>query len=111
LPAGWVRASENLPTLRQQMPELAGIDDQTLREYLQPKNSGFRAEIYLPDPAILGPGYKPTTAFKGSNGEVLQADGTRRETGPEDFGANNFPQAIGQKTDYYDRAMRLATTL
>lgn len=110
-PAGWVRASENLPMLRQQMPQLAGIGNEQLLEYLKPADSGFRAEIYLPDPAILGPGYKPTTTFKGSNGEVLQADGTRRETGPEDFGANNFPQAIGQKTDYYDRAMELAATL
>ena len=107
-PAGWVRASENLPMLRQQMPQLSGMSDDAIQDMLKPRASGFRAEIYLPDPAILGPGYKPTTVFKGSNGEVLQADGTRRETGPEDFGANNFPQAIGQKTDYYDRAMDLA---
>ena len=107
-PTGWVRASENLGMLRQQMPQLADMDDKTLTNMLKPGDSGFRAEIYLPDPAILGPGYKPTTTFKGSNGEVLQADGTRRETGPEDFGANNFPQAIGQKTDYYNRAMELA---
>ena len=110
-PAGWVRASEHLPMLRQEMPELTDVSDTRLREMLKPRESGFRAEIYLPDPAILGPGYKPTAVFKGSNGEVLQADGTRRETGPEDFGANNFPQAIGQKTDYYDRAMELADTL
>ncbi len=110
-PAGWVRASENLPMLRQQMPQLAGMPDDAIRDMLKPKDSGFRAEIYMPDPAILGPGYKPTTAFKGSNGEVLQADGSRRETGQEDFGANNFPQTIGQETDYYDRAMRSAREL
>lgn len=110
-PLGWVRASENLALLRQQVPELAEVPDMRLREMLKPRQSGFRAEIYLPDPAVLGPGYKPTVVFKGSNGEVLQVDGTRRETGPEDFGANNFPQAIGLKTDYYDRAMRLAATL
>jgi len=110
-PVGWMRGSENLDLLRQHMPELAGIDDKTLLNMLKPNESGFRAEIYLPDPVVLGPGYKPTVVFKGSNGDVLQADGSRRETGPEDFGANNFPQAIGLKTDYYDRAMRLANTL
>ena len=110
-PAGWVRASENLPMLRQQMPQLADMDDKTLTSMLKPGDSGFRAEIYLPDPAILGPGYKPTTTFKGSNGEVREADGTLRATNAEDFGANNFPQAIGLKTDYYDRTMRLAATL
>ncbi|WP_313927622.1 phospholipase [Pseudoxanthomonas sp.] len=110
-PVGWVRGSENLDLLRQHMPELAGMPDDLIRDMLKPDDSGFRAEIYLPDAAVLGPGYKPTVVFKGSNGEVLQADGTRRETGAEDFGANNFPQAIGLKTDYYDRAMDLANML
>lgn len=34
-----------------------------------------------------------------------------RDTTIEDFGGNNGPQAIGLKTDYYDRAMDLASRL
>lgn len=105
--AGWKRASEDPASLAQVASQM-GTDVPALKELLQPRNSGFRAEIYLPDPAILGPGFKPVIAFKGSAGEVLQADGTRRDTTLEDFGANNFPQSIGQETDYYNRAMRLA---
>src|SRR5688500_10998127 len=41
---GWRRASEHPELLRQ-----AGVDwsDQQIREYLQPNDSNFRAEIYL----------------------------------------------------------------
>ncbi|MCC4620809.1 peptidoglycan-binding protein [Xanthomonas cassavae CFBP 4642] len=107
--AGWIRASEHLNKLREYAPQLNMTDDQ-IKELLRPKESGFRAEIYLPDPAILGPGYKPTVAYKGSAGEVLTPDGLR-PTGSEDFVANNFPQSVGLRTDYYDRAMRLAAAL
>lgn len=107
--AGWIRASEHLDKLREYAPQLNLTDDQ-IRDLLKPDRSGFRAEIYLPDPAILGPGYKPTVAFKGSAGEVLTPDGLR-PTGSEDFVANNFPQSVGLKTDYYDRAMSLAYQL
>lgn len=110
-PAGWLRGSENLALLRQHMPQLAGMSNERLLEYFKPNDSGFRAEIYLPDPAVLGPGYQPTVVFKGSRGTVREADGGLRDTSLEDFGANNLPQSIGQKTDYYDRAMDLATTL
>ncbi|QHG88416.1 MULTISPECIES: peptidoglycan-binding domain-containing protein [Xanthomonas] len=107
--AGWVRASEHLDKLREYAPQLNMTDDQ-IRDLLKPDSSGFRAEIYLPDPAVLGPGYKPTLAYKGSAGEVLTPDGLR-PTGSEDFVANNFPQSVGLKTDYYDRAMSLAYQL
>lgn len=107
-PLGWRRGSENLDLLQQQLPELAVLDREALREYLKPERSGFRAEIYLPDPEILGPGYKPTVAFKGSSGPIELANGKTRETFMEDFAGVNGPQAIGLQTDYYDRAMILA---
>lgn len=109
-PHGWVRASENLDLLRERMPGLQA-DDTALLDLLRPEASGFRAEIYLPDPAILGPGYQPTVVFKGSANEVVGPDGQLRGTAAEDFLGNNFPQSIGLKTDYYDRAMNLATEL
>lgn len=110
-PTGWLRGSENLGELRRQMPQMAALDDKALLNMLKPGDSGFRADIYLPDATILGAGYQPTVVFKGSNGQVRLGDGSLRETNLEDFGANNFPQAIGLKTDYYDRAMFLARTL
>lgn len=109
--AGWARGSEHPDLLRQYAPSL-NMSTTELVEYLHPDDSGFRAEIYIPDPAVLGPGYKPTLAFKGSSGDVLDAkerDG-KRDTTAEDFVANNFPQSVGLQTDYYDRGMRLATT-
>lgn len=110
-PLGWLRGSENFDLLRQQVPQLADLDNEALREYLKPERSGFRAEIYLPDPEILGPGYKPTIAFKGSSGPIELANGKTRDTTLEDFAGINGPQAIGLQTDYYDRAMRLAVML
>ncbi|AKO04930.1 hypothetical protein ACQR5T_21065 [Xanthomonas oryzae pv. oryzicola] len=83
------------------------LKNDQIRDFLKPDNSGFRAEIYLPDPAVLGPGYKPTIAFKGSAGQVLTPHGLR-DTTSEDFIANNFPQSVGLKTDYSDRAIGLA---
>ena len=115
-PTGWLRVSEMLTDARRGelnrlMPELTGINNEQLREYLKPDSSGFRAEIYLPDPEILGPGYKPTVAFKGSSGPIMMSNGERRETVAEDFAGTNGPQTIGLKTDFYDRAMRLAFDL
>jgi hypothetical protein len=114
-PPGWIRMSELLDgghkELRDRLvPELSGLSDKLLRDRLQPDESGFRAEIYIPDPSILGPGYQPTVVPKGSAGLVMTSKGLR-DTTIEDFGGNNGPQAIGLKTDYYDRAMRLATEL
>ncbi|PPU96609.1 hypothetical protein XhyaCFBP1156_13970 [Xanthomonas hyacinthi] len=107
--AGWMRGSENLDKLREYAPQL-GLTNEQITEFLKPDNSGFRAEIYLPDPSVLGPGYKPVLVFKGSSGEVLTSNGLRETTG-EDFLANNFPQSVGLRTDYYDRAMRLGYSL
>lgn len=108
-PPGWARVSEHPELVRQIASQLHTSSDQ-LQDMLKPDTSGFRAEIYLPDPAVLGPGYKPTAAFKGSSGEVLTSSGLR-DTTQEDFLANNFPQSIGLETDYYNRAMRLAWQL
>lgn len=110
-PPGWKRASENLDLLRDLAPDLKNLSNEQLLDYLKPDDSGFRAEIYIPDPAILGPGYKPVIVPKGSAGEVMGPDGKLHETSAEDFVANNFPQSVGLKTDYYDRAMRLATAM
>lgn len=109
-PVGWTRASEHPELLSKYAPSLHLSKDQ-LSDMLKPDASGFRAEIYLPDPAILGPGYKPVVAFKGSSGDVMTSDGKLHSTTQEDFLANNFPQSVGMRTDYYDRAMQMATDL
>src|SRR5690606_31600769 len=64
-PHGWIRASENPELLRAALPEL-GISESRLRGLLKPAESGFRAELYIPDPAVLGPDVTATLVFKGS---------------------------------------------
>lgn len=109
-PPGWKRGSEHLDELRALTPELAQYGREKLQELLQPPDSKFRAEIYLPDEDVLGPGYQPTVVFKGSRGEVMTTDGLVDST-MEDFIANNLPQSVGLRTDYYDRAMELGALL
>jgi hypothetical protein len=108
-PAGWQRASSNPAALR-----AAGLNipDADLKELLQPKGSGFRAEIYVPDKSVFGESAKPVIVYKGSTGEILDpsAPGGRRESGGEDF-LNNGQQGIGMRSDYYDRAMQLASVV
>lgn len=108
-PAGWERASSNPEALR-----AAGLNipDTDLKELLQPKGSGFRAEIYVPDKSVFGESAKPVIVYKGSTGEILDpsAPGGRRESGGEDF-LNNGQQGIGMRSDYYDRAMQLASVV
>lgn len=108
-PAGWTRASSDPAALR-----AAGVNlsDQEIREVLQPRYSGFRAEIYLPDKAVLGESAKPVVVYKGSTGPIVDpsAPSGRRESGGEDF-LNNGQQGIGMRSDYYDRAMGLASLL
>ncbi|MDQ1061099.1 hypothetical protein QE447_003057 [Stenotrophomonas sp. SORGH_AS282] len=108
-PAGWQRASSNPAALR-----AAGLNipDTDLKELLQPKGSGFRAEIYVPDKSVFGESAKPVIVYKGSTGEILDpsAPGGRRESGGEDF-LNNGQQGIGMRSDYYDRAMQLASVV
>lgn len=108
-PAGWIRASADSEALR-----AAGINmtDEEVRNHLSPTQSGFRAEIYIPDKRVVGEGAKPVLVFKGSTGEIIDpsAPGGRRESGGEDF-LNNGQQGIGMRSDYYDRAMTLAVRL
>lgn len=109
-PVGWVRASEHPEQLQAMAPQLS---KQQIAEMLHPEKSGYRAEIYLPDKSVLGPDAKPVLVFKGSTGAIVDpaAPGGRRESASEDFLANNIPQGLGLKTDYYDRAMQAATLL
>ena len=106
---GWIRASENPELLRQ-----AGVNwsDQQIRQYLQPDDSNFRAEIYLPDTRVFGADAKPVVCYKGSNGAVVAHDSTgkeiTRESAAEDW-VNNGIQGAGLESDYYNRAMELAT--
>jgi len=111
LQPGWVRASEHPELLRQ-----AGVSwtDQQIKEYLQPDDSNFRAEIYLPDPRLFGADAKPVVCYKGSNGAVVAYDNTgkqvTRESATEDW-VNNGLQGVGRESDYYNRAMELAADL
>ena len=109
-PTGWIRGSERPDLLAERLP---GMNPQQIQDLMRPAGSGYRAEIYLPDPAVLGPDARPVLAFKGSTGPILDpaAPGGRRESGPEDFLANNIPQGLGLRTDYYDRAMNAARVL
>ncbi|MGF6417509.1 hypothetical protein ABH900_000976 [Stenotrophomonas sp. AN71] len=106
-PVGWARASSDPAALR-----AAGINisNDDLKELLQPRYSGFRAEIYLPDKRVLGEDAKPVIVYKGSTGQIVDPSSPngKRESGGEDF-LNNGQQGIGMRSDYYDRAMRLAS--
>jgi hypothetical protein len=108
-PVGWTRATSDPAALR-----AAGIDmtDEQVKDFLQPPQSGFRAEIYIPDRRVFGEEARPVVVFKGSTGQIVDpfAPGGRRESGGEDF-LNNGQQGIGMRSDYYDRAMDLATQL
>ncbi len=108
-PPGWLRVSATPRLLREVLPGLP-LDDGRILDLLHPEESGFRAEIYVPDPAVLGPDFRPTLAFKGSRGHVVE-NGELRDTSLEDFVGNNLPQSIGLETDYYTRAMALAEML
>lgn len=109
--SGWIRASEHPDLLRQ-----AGVNwtDQQIKQYLQPDDSNFRAEIYLPDRKVYGADVKPVVCYKGSNGAVVAHDNAgkqvARESASEDW-VNNGLQGAGLESDYYNRAMRLANDL
>ncbi|HEX7804000.1 MAG TPA: XVIPCD domain-containing protein [Pseudoxanthomonas sp.] len=111
LQPGWIRASEHPELLRQ-----AGVNwsNEKIKQYLQPDDSNFRAEIYLPDPRVYGADVKPVICYKGSNGAVVAHDNTgkeiTRESAAEDW-INNGLQGAGRESDYYNRAMELAGDL
>lgn len=106
-PPGWLRGSEHPDLLRK-----AGIgwSNDRIDQLLQPDDSAFRAEIYLPDPRVYGPEVKPVLSYKGSNGPVVFDENGKqvtRESAPEDW-MNNGRQGLGLESDYYTRAMTLA---
>ena len=109
---GWIRASEHPELLRERL----GVhwSNQQIHEYLQPDNSDFRAEVYLPDPRVYGPDVKPVIATKGSNGPVAIPNGeggfTQRPSALEDW-VENARQGMGLESDHADRAMNLAVSL
>lgn len=109
-PVGWTRASEHPEMLQALAP---GLDRRQIDNMLHPPGSGYRAEVYVPDKSVLGADAKPVLVFKGSTGMIVDpaAPGGKRESAAEDFLANNVPQGLGLKTDYYDRAMDAATRL
>ncbi len=86
-PTGYTRASES--------PEVLARYNLTEAD-LAPQGSGFRAELYLPDPAVFGADAQPVLSFKGTD-----------VTNPNDW-ANNFTQGVGKPTEFYNRAMDLA---
>lgn len=89
-PEGWTRASAS--------PEVLGRYGLT-PEMLAPAGTGFRAELYVPDPAVFGPDANAVLAFKGTE-----------FTSMEDW-ANNFLQGTGNEAAYYSQAMDLARTV
>lgn len=107
---GWIRVSEHPELLEERL----GVhwSKQQIHEYLQPDDSDFRAEIYLPDPRVYGPDVQPVIAVKGSNGLVAVPDGkggtVLRESALEDW-IENARQGSGLESDHADRAMTLAT--
>lgn len=108
-PPGWTRATDDPAALRR-----LGLDlsDERILAALRPEDSGFRAEVYLPDPKVFGEDAKPVLVFKGSTGPIVDPSAPlgRRESAGEDF-LNNGQQGSGERSDYYDRAMRLSTLL
>lgn len=110
-PVGWLRASEHPALLRERYG--MNLDDNRIRDMLQPSNSAFRAEIYIPDPNVMGRDAQPVLAFKGSNGPVVANDNGQtvvRRSETQDW-VTNGRQGLGLETDYYNRAMSLASTL
>jgi len=107
---GWIRVSEHPELLKQYL----GVDwtAKQIHEYLQPDESDFRAEIYLPDPRVYGPDVKPVVVDKGSNGLVAVPDGKGgiilRESALEDW-IENGRQGAGLESDHADRAMTLVS--
>lgn len=104
---GYFRASENLEMLNKLGVNWTAAE---LKKYLQPGDSDFRAEIYLPDPAIYGPDAKPVVVFKGSNGLVVAQDPSghtyTRQSSLSDW-IENARQAQGLQSDHYERSMEL----
>jgi hypothetical protein len=68
---------------------------------LQPEPHGFRARLYLPDPATLGDDAKPQLVFKGTDPSVHAG---------RDW-LNNLQQGLGLPSHYYGHAIDIALRL
>lgn len=68
-------------------------------DQLEKPPSGFRAQMYEPDPAVFGPDMKPTVAFKGTT-----------FSSEEDW-KNNAAQGLGLEADYYKSAVGIGNEL
>ena len=88
VPAGWTRATD---------AQLAqyGISDADLRP--TGDDTGFRAELFIPDPAVFGPNATPVLQFEGTNFGDLQ-----------DVNAD-VAQAMGNDEAFYNQAIDIAT--
>jgi len=64
-----------------------------------PEKSGFRSQMYEPDPAVFGDSMKPSIAFKGTT-----------MTSGEDW-KNNFAQGTNFKSDYYESAVGIGNAI
>lgn len=60
-----------------------------------PKNQGFHARFFVPDPTVFGNDMKPSIAFRGT-----------RFTEMEDW-KNNLKQGVGLKSEHYEKALRI----
>jgi hypothetical protein len=89
-PTGYLRGSEHPRILARY-----GIT----RDMLEPPDSKFRAELYIPDPEVFGANAKPIIVFKGTDLTCM-----------EDCKADVL-QANGITSDYYKQAIELGRSL
>lgn len=88
VPEGWHRASD---------AELAqyGLSD----DQLHPQDSGFNAELFIPDPQVFGADAAPVLQFEGTDFGDL-----------EDVNAD-VAQALGNDEAYYNQALDIASSV
>lgn len=86
VPEGWSRATP-------EQLDAYGLDPEDLR----PADSGFNAELFIPDPDVFGPDAVPVLQFEGTDFADLQ-----------DVNAD-VAQAMGNEEAYYNNAIDLAT--
>ena len=101
-PEGWTRAvgvDVSTPEGRAAANERLAPYGLTVADLNPQGDNGFRAELYLPDRAVLGEGAVPVLSFKGTT-----------PTSAEDW-ATNLAQGVGAETEYYNRAMIAADRL
>lgn len=88
VPDGWHRASDT------ELTQYGLTDDQ-----LHPEDSGFNAELFIPDPAVFGPDAAPVLQFEGTDFGDL-----------EDVNAD-VAQALGNDEAYYNQALDIASSV